>query len=398
MMPGRTGRIQPTTMVLQQRAHTASDAHFQARRSIAARREVVAGSAIGLESVSRWMRRGIGSGSRNGWSIRRSPTTARAIVNRIWQDYFGQGLVTTPEDFGTRVGTPSHPELLDWLACELMDHRGNLENRMTKLETDSKPGPNADWCNETVEHETHPPADCQSATYRQSSRVTPEDVCEGSIQSPARARAALARRRRSRAGHRALRRAACSIRRSAVRAFIRRFPPAWATPLTADSIGPKPKGADRYRRGMYTFSKRSVPFPCSGGVRRAERRDFLSAPGALQHPVAGADDVERKDLRRSRAGDGLARHEGRRRTMTAPSHVMRSDSAPAASRRRPKWTNLLKFWEEQYRLFRRSHRGGGARCSARSEAVPPDVNLHKVAAWTMVSRAMLNLDETITKE
>ncbi|HEY2573562.1 MAG TPA: PSD1 and planctomycete cytochrome C domain-containing protein, partial [Verrucomicrobiaceae bacterium] len=57
------------------------------------------------------------------WIVdRRSPVAARAWVNRVWQAYFGTGLSNTPEDLGTQGEMPSHPELLDWLACEFMDN------------------------------------------------------------------------------------------------------------------------------------------------------------------------------------------------------------------------------------------------------------------------------------
>ena len=57
-----------------------------------------------------------------------SPTSARVIVNRIWQAYFGTGIVSTSEDLGSQSDAPSHPELLDWLACELMENNWKLKH------------------------------------------------------------------------------------------------------------------------------------------------------------------------------------------------------------------------------------------------------------------------------
>ncbi len=58
----------------------------------------------------------------------KNPLTWRSIANRVWHYHFGRGLCDTPNDFGRMGGTPSHPELLDWLACELRDHEGSLKH------------------------------------------------------------------------------------------------------------------------------------------------------------------------------------------------------------------------------------------------------------------------------
>src|SRR6266542_2680044 len=83
------------------------------------------------------------------WIVdRNNPLTARVIVNRIWQQYFGQGLVTTPEDLGSRCERPSHPELLDWLAVEFIESGWSIKHIHRLI--------------------------LNSAVYRQSSKVTPK--------------------------------------------------------------------------------------------------------------------------------------------------------------------------------------------------------------------------------
>ncbi len=77
-----------------------------------------------------------------------NPLTWRSIVNRVWQYHFGRGLVETPNDFGRMGALPTHPELLDWLACELRDSGGSLKKLHKLIVT--------------------------SAAYRQSSATTPQ--------------------------------------------------------------------------------------------------------------------------------------------------------------------------------------------------------------------------------
>src|SRR6185369_14194395 len=74
-----------------------------------------------------------------------NPLTARVMVNRIWQYHFGRGLLATPSDFGTRAGTPSHPELLDWLSAEFVERKWSIKamHKLIMLSDTYRRGANA---------------------------------------------------------------------------------------------------------------------------------------------------------------------------------------------------------------------------------------------------------------
>src|SRR5438045_4713811 len=70
----------------------------------------------------------------------KSPTTARIQVNHLWQTYFGIGIVSTAEDFGMQSEPPSHPELLDWLACEFMSPKSEVQSPKSKVQSPRSDG------------------------------------------------------------------------------------------------------------------------------------------------------------------------------------------------------------------------------------------------------------------
>jgi hypothetical protein len=310
----------------------------------------------------------------------RSPTAARSIVNRVWQTYFGTGLVATSEDFGLQSEAPSHPDLLDWLAVEFMHpsdgSTGWSLKRLHRLIVDS-------------------------ATYRQSSQITPELLTRDPDNR------LLARGPRFRMEGEAVRdiALAASGLLNPKLAGPPVYPPApeflFVPPA---SYGPKvwkeEKGPDRYRRAIYTFRFRSMPYPvlqtfdAPNGefacVRRVRSNTPLQALAALNEPLflEAARALALKTLQAGGKSDAerLA-HAFRRCTGRVP------DETESAA--------LLSLLAKQMEQFSRADAKPwdlAANEPANPPSLPDGITSAQAAAWTAVSRVMLNLDETITKE
>jgi hypothetical protein len=321
------------------------------------------------------------------WLVdRRSPTTARVIVNRVWQAYFGQGLFTTPEDIGTRVDPPSHPELLDWLAVEFMEPSSLNVERSTLNVQRSEP-----WSFKHLHRLI-----VHSATYKQSSRVSPELLERDAYNR------LLARGPRFRVEAEIVQDIALSVSgllnpKIGGPSVYPPIPGSVGDQVYGGFRWPETQGEDRYRRGMYTFWKRALPFPAllafdaptadTSCTRRIRSNTPLQALVTLNERTF-VDAAQAMGLRVLKEGGADNR--------SRAAYAFRLATGRAATERELK--SLLNFWDEQYRHF--EDRSAAALQVALSSPtnVPPDVNIHKVAAWAMVSRAILNLDETITKE
>jgi len=310
------------------------------------------------------------------WLVdRRSPTTARAIVNRVWQTYFGTGLVATSEDLGMQSAVPSHPELLDWLTVEFME-RSWSQKKLHKLIV------------------------C-SATYRQSSHLPPEQRTRDPYNR------LLARGARFRVEGEIVRDIALSASGLLNPAIGGRsvFPPLPGFLLQPPAsygpkIWPEDKGPNRYRRGLYTFRYRSIPYPMlqtfdapNGDVscvRRVRSNTPLQALMTLNEPVF----LEcARALALRTLNDGCATDADRivyafRRCVARP---------PTAEEK----AELLKLLSKQQERFARANAKPwelAANDPAHLPQLPKDATPAQAAAWTVVSRVLLNLDETITKE
>ncbi len=307
------------------------------------------------------------------WMVdRQSPTVARSIANRVWQSYFGTGLVATSEDLGKQAETPSHKELFDWLSVDLMDNKWSLKKLHKSI--------------------------VMSNTYRQSSKVSEALYARDPYNR------LLARGSRLRVDAEIVRDialAASGLLNPKV-GGPSVFPPAPEFLFQAPaSYGPKnwfeAKGADRYRRGLYTFRFRSVPYPMlqafdapngdTSCVRRDRSNTPLQALTTLNEPLflETARALALKTVREGGSADrDRLRFAFRRVVSRLPSDKEADMLLTLLAKQVSK--NGANAWEL------------AADDPKNPPSLPAGVTPAQLAAWTTVSRVLLNLDEAITKE
>ncbi|MDY3552298.1 DUF1549 and DUF1553 domain-containing protein [Gemmata sp. JC717] len=302
-----------------------------------------------------------------------APTTARAVVNRVWQTYFGAGLVNTPEEFGTEGARPTHPELLDWLAREFQDGGWSVKKFHKLVVT--------------------------SATYRQSSKVSP-----GLLKADPDNKL-LARGPRFRAEGEI-------VRDTALAASGLLNPkvggPSVFTPAPdflfkpPASYGPfewtEARGEDRYRRALYTFRRRSTPYPAltvfdvpvgeASCVKRTRTNTPLQALTGLNETLF---------VEAARALGKRAVLEGGKTDADRLTYAFRLCVA-----RKPTADELTVLSALLDKARKRFEEGG----ASAAEVATGSKDAKKVeglafsdwGAFAVVARVLLNLDETVTKE
>ncbi|MBC7820659.1 MAG: DUF1553 domain-containing protein, partial [Planctomycetaceae bacterium] len=276
-----------------------------------------------------------------------NPLTARVTVNRMWQEFFGRGIVATSDDFGTRGDPPSHPELLDWLAEEFMRSGWNVKHMHRLIVT--------------------------SATYRQSSRAREELA----MRDPN--NVMLARQNSLRVPAETVRDAAL-----AVSGLLSRklggpsvFPPQHER-VTMEAFGSNSwktsEDTDRYRRGLYTFILRTSPFaqsitfdappPVDVCTRRDRSNTPLQALTLLNDPVFGE------------------------MAAAFAERVRREGGASDQDRLRFAWKVCFGRSGSEAELTRLQQYFD----------VQRDTNQDESAAWTNLASVLLNLHEFITRD
>jgi hypothetical protein len=304
-----------------------------------------------------------------------NPLTARVAVNQYWQSYFGVGIVKTAEDFGSQGELPSHPELLDWLATEFIRTGWDVKAMQRLIVT--------------------------SATYRQSSRATPE-LLEKDPENRLLARGPRFRLPAETVRDNAL--AVSGLLNAEIGGpSVYPYQPkglweemAYGEGFSGQTYTPS-RDKDLYRRSMYIIWKRTVPPPGMTTFDAPDREKCMARRLPTNSPLQALELMN--DPAYVEAARTLAQ-----RTLTEarrdPDQRIRYAFRLATARNpAPREAQVLRQLAQQELAYYRRDKNAAAQLLKVGESpYNPKLDASELAAWTTVASTILNLDETITKE
>ncbi len=304
------------------------------------------------------------------------PLTARVTVNRFWQTLFGTGIVSTVSDFGSQGEWPSHPELLDWLAREFIESGWDVKHVLKLMVT--------------------------SATYRQSSIATPEQLERDPMNR------LLARGPRFRLQAEFIRDTALSlggilsprVGGPSVRPY--QPPNLWkevshfgSTPATEQAYYQE-HGEKIFRRGLYVFVKRTVPPPSLGAFDAPNRETCVTSRFRTNTPLQAL--VLLNDPQYVEACRTFAERVLKRETDDAKRIRYAFECATSRVPTDAETTLITRTLNRERAAYKADPAAANALLGIGE--FPRDLTLDPAehAAWTLTANLLLNLSETITKE
>ncbi len=302
------------------------------------------------------------------------PLTSRVVVNRFWQQVFGVGLVKTSEDFGFQGEPSSHPKLLDLLAGEFVDSGWDVKSLIKNI--------------------------VLSATYRQSSDLTPDSAARDPENR------LLARGARFRLPAEIIRDQALALagllKHRVGGPSVRPYQPKGlydGVVVGADYPGTtwdESEGADRYRRSVYTFWKRTLPHPTMT-VFDAPDREFCTTRRSITNTPLQALTLL-NDPTFVEAARKLAERMIREGGKTADSRIefgfrLAAGRSPAADER----TLAEGLLNEMLRSYIEDEEAAAGLLAVGASASDSGIPAPQLAAYTAIASVILNLDEVITK-
>ncbi len=302
-----------------------------------------------------------------------NPLTARVAVNHFWQMYFNIGIVKTSEDFGSQGDPPSHQELLDWLAVRFVQNKWNVKAMQRLIVT--------------------------SATYRQASKVTPE-LLEKDPENRL-----LARGPRFRLPAEMLRDNALFVsglintKIGGPSVFPYQPKGLWEEMAFGGDFSAQTyvqsHGSDLYRRSMYTFWKRSVPYPSLNNFDAPDREKCTARRSTTNTPLQALTLMN--DPTYIEAARALAQRD---LSSAAPAtadrirFVFRLATGREPSSR--EFEILDGLYKKEIVHYDRDRSAAAKLVSVGESSRNPRYDVAELAAWTLVSSTILNMDETIT--